>query len=301
MKKLMWGMALATLALTSACSKTDKTDAADSVDERFKISQALGDSISDIYGTMVGGYILADYQNFTEDHKTDQMKSDLIKGIRLALSEGESEGVVMGMQVGLRMAQELKSMEDNGVPVDREAVLKHFIAAFNGDSVDMSNLRELSGVFGGLQQQVQAVSQAREEARIAESAQAQQNAIAGKAFLDKIAKEEGVQKTPSGLYYRIEAAGDTTTINDRSLVTLNYKGTLIDGTVFDQSRPEQPATFSPAGVIPGFSEGLKLLHKGAKATFYIPGDLAYGLRAPEQIGPNQTLVFEVEIVDVKSR
>lgn len=300
MKKFIMAAAALAMMATTACNKNAENTEA-SIDERFQISESVSDSISQIYGQMVGGYILADYQNFSDENKNDQMKQDLIKGIRIALSEGKGNGVMMGLQVGMRMAQELASLEEAGVKVDREAVLENFMRAFQADSVNMEDIRAINGLYTGLMQQVREIEEAREEARIAESPEAQQNAISCKAFFDKLKSQEGIKFTESGLAYSISVPGDTTTISNNTLVTLNYVGKLIDGTVFDQSREDQPAKMSPAGVIPGFGEGLRLLGKGAKASFYIPAELAYGLKAPQQIGPNQALIFDVEIVDVQNR
>ena len=300
MKKFIMAAAALAMMATTACNKNAENTEA-SIDERFQISESVSDSISQIYGQMVGGSILADYQNFSDENKNDQMKQDLIKGIRIALSEGKGNGVMMGLQVGMRMAQELASLEEAGVKVDREAVLENFMRAFQADSANMEDIRAINGLYTGLMQQVRETEEAREEARIAESPEAQQNAISCKAFFDKLKSQEGIKFTESGLAYSISVPGDTTTISNNTLVTLNYVGKLIDGTVFDQSREDQPAKMSPAGVIPGFGEGLRLLGKGAKATFYIPAELAYGLKAPQQIGPNQALIFDVEIVDVQNR
>ncbi len=300
MKKFIMAAAALAMMATTACNKNAENTEA-SIDERFQISESVSDSISQIYGQMVGGYILADYQNFSDENKNDHMKQDLIKGIRIALSEGKGNGVMMGLQVGMRMAQELASLEEAGVKVDREAVLENFMRAFQADSANMEDIRAINGLYTGLMQQVRETEEAREEARIAESPEAQQNAISCKAFFDKLKSQEGIKFTESGLAYSISVPGDTTTISNNTLVTLNYVGKLIDGTVFDQSREDQPAKMSPAGVIPGFGEGLRLLGKGAKATLYIPAELAYGLKAPQQIGPNQALIFDVEIVDVQNR
>lgn len=301
MKKLIWGVTLTALAVTASCSKTTENTEGTSAADRFKIEKSTGDSISALYGSMVGGYILSDYQNFTAEHKNSQMKDDLIKGIRLALSEGKSEGVMMGLQVGMRMAQELQSLEKQGVPVDRQAVLKNFLAAFNADSVDITALNSLSTEYRGMMQRVSELEQARQAAEIAETPEAIQNAVSGKAFIDKVKAEDPEVKTSeSGLTYKVIAQGDTTKIGDRSMVTINYVGKLIDGTVFDQTQEGQPATFAPGNTVPGFAEGLKLLGKGGKATLYIPAELAYGTQAPATIGPNQTLVFDIEILDVKN-
>lgn len=297
MKKFACGLAVAALLATASCSKDSATDTADS---RFAVSQETSDSISTLYGTMVGGFILSDYQHFSEETKTPDMKEDLIKGIRLAVGEGQSEGVMMGLQVGMRMAQELKQLEEQGVKVDREAVIKNFIKAFSADSADMTALQENNRVYGQLLEQVRALDMQRRDAEKAESPQAKQNEGAGKAYIQKVkTADPAVKESSTGLVYKVENRGEGN-IADNSAVTLYYTGKLVDGTVFDSTKPGSPATFSPSQVIPGFSEGLKLLGKGGKATFYIPSNLAYGLNAPEQIGPNQTLVFEVEVVDVKT-
>lgn len=299
MKKLMWGVAALAIVATASCSKDDKTAA----ESQFAVPESVSDSISSVYGQMVGGYILADFQRFSEEHQTQQVKNDLVKGIRMAFSEGESDGVSMGLQVGMKMLQELKGLEERGVNIDKNVVLKNFISAFNADSLDMTALQDANGVYSALVQQVNVLDQARRDAEAAEAPEAKQNLLSGQAFLANLKSQDpAVQTTASGLMYKIDEAGDPDVkINDNTLVTLNYVGKLIDGTVFDQSQPDQPVTFSPAGTIPGFAEGLKLLSPGAKATLYIPAELAYGVNAPAQIGPNQTLVFEVEIKGVQER
>lgn len=101
----------------------------------------------------------------------------------------------------------------------------------------------------------------------------------------------------SGLAYKIENAGDTAKITRRDIAQIKYTGRLVDGTVFDSS---EDARLSPAGVVPGFGEGLEMLGKGGKATLYIPGKLAYGVDgAPRAgIGPNAMLIFDIEVLDV---
>ena len=124
---------------------------------------------------------------------------------------------------------------------------------------------------------------------------------AGEKFLAENGKREGVKTTDSGLQYEIvtEGTGATPTAADK--VTVHYKGTLIDGTEFDSSYSRgQPVTFPLANVIPGWTEGLQLVKTGGKAKLYIPSALAYGERgAGPKIGPNETLVFEVELVSVE--
>ena len=121
------------------------------------------------------------------------------------------------------------------------------------------------------------------------------NEAEGKAFLKKNAKREDVDTTASGLQYTIlaEGAGEKITPNDT--VWVNYKGSLIDGTVFDQNENTE---FVANRVIRGWTEGLGLLGEGGKAVFYIPADLAYGDRGNQAIQPNSVLVFDVEVLKV---
>jgi len=130
---------------------------------------------------------------------------------------------------------------------------------------------------------------------------ATKNQADGEKYLVENKKKEGVKTTASGLQYKSlkEGAGPQPKASDT--VTVNYRGTLIDGTEFDSSyKRGEPATFPLNGVIKGWTEGLQLMKKGSKFQFVIPPSLAYGERAVgADIGPNSTLVFDVELLDVK--
>lgn len=132
------------------------------------------------------------------------------------------------------------------------------------------------------------------------AAAAKKNAKDSEAFLAKMAKEPGVKTTADGLEYKVDEKGSGAhpTLNDS--VTVDYRGMLPDGTVFDSSYArKQPLTFAVKGVIPGWVEGIQLMRPGAKYTFYIPAKLAYGERgAGSKIGPNQALVFQVHLLKV---
>ena len=127
------------------------------------------------------------------------------------------------------------------------------------------------------------------------------NSEAGKAFLEENSKREVVITTASGLQYEILSEGDGDSPKATDEVTVHYHGTLIDGSVFDSSVERgQPATFPVNGVIPGWVEALQLMSPGAKYKLFIPSDLAYGERgAGQMIGPNTTLIFEVELISIK--
>jgi len=140
-------------------------------------------------------------------------------------------------------------------------------------------------------------------ARQAEEAKklAEKNKKSGEAFLEGNKTKEGVKTLPSGLQYKVitEGTGKSPKVTDT--VTVNYRGTFIDGTEFDSSyKRGQPATFQVNSVIPGWTEALQLLKEGAKWQLFIPPQLAYGEKgAGGVIGPNTTLIFEVELISVK--
>ena len=132
-------------------------------------------------------------------------------------------------------------------------------------------------------------------------ARAQQNRREGQAFMDENGKKEEVVILPSGLQYRIIEEGDGASPGPNAYVTVHYRGTLINGTEFDSSHSRgQPATFQTSGIIKGWTEALQLMREGSKWELFLPPDLAYGMEgAGSVIGPNSTLIFEVELLSVK--
>ena len=122
----------------------------------------------------------------------------------------------------------------------------------------------------------------------------------GIAYLAENAKKEGVVTTESGLQYEVLTKGSGASPTADDSVTVHYTGTLIDGTVFDSSVERgEPATFGVTQVIAGWTEALQLMSVGDKLRLVIPSDLAYGLRgAGPSIGPNSTLIFEVELLNI---
>lgn len=126
---------------------------------------------------------------------------------------------------------------------------------------------------------------------------------AGEAFLAENKKNEKVQETPSGLQYVVEKEGTGAQPGAEDEVTVHYTGKLLDGTVFDSSvNRGEPATFPLNRVIKGWTEGVQLMKEGAKYTFFIPSDLAYGAQGvPNAIPPHSTLIFEVELIKVTKK
>lgn len=193
--------------------------------------------------------------------------------------------------VGLIMGER---MVDDVPDLQMEQFLQGFRHGHAGDEEQKRMSREEV-------QQVMMAYQARmqEQAGAQQQELAQKNQEAGQKFLAENAEREGVQTTESGLQYEIveEGDGDTPTAQDR--VRVHYTGELISGEVFDSSRERgEPVTFGLNQVIPGWTEGLQLMPEGSRAKLYIPAELAYGPGGNQRIGPNETLVFDVELLKI---
>ena len=180
-----------------------------------------------------------------------------------------------------------KSVKNQGLEsIDSEAIAQAFTDVFEGNELKISEQESniiLQDYFGKLAKEAQSA-----------------NVEAGEKFLAENAKRDGVIKTATGLQYEVLAEGSGDSPKETDQVTVHYHGTLIDGTVFDSSVERgQPATFPVNGVIPGWVEALQLMKPGAKYKLFIPSNLAYGERgAGGSIGPNATLIFEVELISI---
>ncbi len=149
-------------------------------------------------------------------------------------------------------------------------------------------------------QQVMTQFQELQQAKMAQvhKEMAEANLQAGETFLAENAKKDGVKTTASGLQYKVITQGSGATPTQSDKVSVHYSGTLIDGTEFDSSyRRGVPAAFGVTQVIPGWTEALMLMPEGSKWEIYVPSQLAYGVggSAPK-IGPNSTLIFEIELL-----
>jgi FKBP-type peptidyl-prolyl cis-trans isomerase len=152
---------------------------------------------------------------------------------------------------------------------------------------------EMQTILTNLQQKLQ-------DKRMKEQQQASTNNLEkANQFLEKNKTAEGVKTTASGLQYKVLKEGNGVSPKATDNVKVHYHGTLLDGKVFDSSVERgQPAEFPLNRVIPGWTEGLQLMKKGAKYRFYIPPGLAYGAQGAGSIGPNSLLIFDVELIDV---
>lgn len=129
---------------------------------------------------------------------------------------------------------------------------------------------------------------------------AEKNLSEGKKFMEENAKKEGVKTLPGGLQYKVIKEGSGAMPKATDMITAHYRGTTIDGTEFDSSYGGEPATFQLNMVIKGWIEALQLMKEGAKWQIYIPPDLAYGEQELGRIQANSTLIFDVELISVKT-
>jgi len=151
-----------------------------------------------------------------------------------------------------------------------------------------------------VQAAIQAFSQSIMEAQQKERTElAEKNKADGEKYLAENGAKPGVTTTASGLQYEVLTEGTGPKPTPEQQVRLHYKGTLLDGKEFDSSYGKEPVVFPVSGLIPGFSEALQLMNVGSKFRVVIPGDIAYGPSgAGQDIGPNATLVFEIELIEI---
>ncbi|SFN44270.1 FKBP-type peptidyl-prolyl cis-trans isomerase FkpA [Izhakiella capsodis] len=207
-------------------------------------------------------------------------------------NEDQQSAYALGASLGRYMENSLKEQEKLGIKLDKSQLIAGVQDAFAGKS-KLSD-QEIEQTLQSFEGRVKTAAQAKMEK------DAKENAVKGEAFANKFAKEKGVKKTKSGLLYKVEKEGTGETPKDSDTVVVNYKGTLVDGTVFDDSYTRgEPLSFRLDSVIPGWTEGLKHIKKGGKIELVIPPDLAYGKNGVPGIPPNSTLIFNVELLDVK--
>jgi len=195
----------------------------------------------------------------------------------------------MGLDIG-------RMLKMQNVDVDLDLVTRGFKDAYTGNQSLLTD-EEMQEVLTNFKKEFIAKQQ-----ELAKQ-QGEKNKKEGEIFLETNKKKEGVQTLPSGLQYKVLKAGAGKKPTATDTVTVHYRGTLIDGKEFDSSyRRGKPATFPVNGVIPGWTEALPLMEEGAKWELFIPSNLAYGERsAGGDIGPNATLIFEVELISIEQK
>jgi FKBP-type peptidyl-prolyl cis-trans isomerase len=202
-------------------------------------------------------------------------------------TQKEKVSYAIGMEMG-------KGVKVQGIEVDPVIMMQGLKDALSGGKPQMSE-EELRQVMTALQQEI------RQKQMQAQQAAAAENKTKGDAFLAENAKKDGVVALADGLQYKILTAGQGKKPAESDTVLCNYKGTFLDGTEFDSSaKAGKPVPFEVKNVIPGFREVLQLMPVGSKWQVFVPSNLAYGERgAGGVIGPNATLIFEVELVSIQ--
>lgn len=207
----------------------------------------------------------------------------------------ETEAQQFSYAAGVFSTRSIKPLLDGQPDFDIELFKKGVEQALSGSEtlIPEEQMREV----------LMAAEQKRaDEFQAIQAKAAEENVAQGEAFRTEYATGEGVQKTDSGLLYKVIEAGEGDSPSRESTVVVHYAGRLIDGTEFDSSIARgEPATFPLANVIPGWTEIVQLMKPGAKYEVVIPPELAYGERgAGDRITPNSTLVFDIELVDIQA-
>jgi FKBP-type peptidyl-prolyl cis-trans isomerase len=225
--------------------------------------------------------------------KSPEQKSPVAKSREqkspAAKPDMEKVSYSIGLQIGLNLQKQGEALKKQNVQINTDAVV-------NGVKDALAGKPQLTT------DQIRATLMAFEQ-DMTEKQQAagEKNKTNGEKFLAENKTKDGVKTTPSGLQYKVIKEGNGPQPKGTDTVVANYRGTLIDGTEFDSSyKRGQPATFPLNRVIKGWAEGLQLMKVGSKYQFFIPADLAYGSQqmGPE-IGPNSTLVFDLELVGIQ--
>ena len=229
------------------------------------------------------------------------MKRLLITVLGVALLAGQAcagekavlkdEKDKVSYSIGLEIGNKLKSQ---AIDINADTLASGIKDALSGSKPLMTE-KEIQETMTAFQKEMMA-KQAEKTKALAEK-----NKKEGDAFLAENKKKEGIKTTSSGLQYKVLKDGEGPMPKATDTVTVNYRGTLLDGTEFDSSyKHGEPATFPVNGVVPGWVEALQLMKVGSKFQLFIPSGLAYGERAAgQQIGPNSTLIFEVELFSIK--
>ncbi len=297
MRKFLISLGVATLAAGSLISCGDKQSTASKEDKAF----------ADTLATTLGQFAAAQQQgnfnrmkaNMSEEELAKYSKKDFLDGLRAVLTSDTSRvAYYQGVQLGLQLLQPIMGVSQNyGFPVDPEVVYNAFKEVYMQDS--LASPDEYFVAYQTAYQQLQTRAQEIERKRISESDENQENLKAGAAYAEK-ALGEGYTKSESGIVYKIENPGTGDKVKPTDKVSIFYKGKKIDGSVFDETKTD-PYNASASAFIPGFNEALTMLAKGGKMTVIIPGELAYGLEgAGNLIGPNETLVFDIEVADIQA-
>ncbi|NOU01310.1 MAG: FKBP-type peptidyl-prolyl cis-trans isomerase [Gallionella sp.] len=222
----------------------------------------------------------------------------LLSGMLVAMNQALSEDLTelktdkerLSYGIGASVAKNLKKQTTD---VDLDVLIQGLKNGLSGQKLLLSE-KELQKVMNKFQGEV------RQNALLSKRLALEENKKKGEVFLSENKLKPGVEILPSGVQYKVLKAGSGKTPIDSDVVQVNYRGTLLDGTEFDSTESGHPAELKVSSLIAGWKDALKLMPLGSKWQIVIPSQLAYGERGVgSDIGPNETLVFEVELLAIK--
>lgn len=239
---------------------------------------------------------------FTEYNKANTQPLDtasFFNGARAVAGKKQPMDYIGAIGQGLQFYQIMARYESQGVNIRRSLFLSTLTKILKDGKFNEQQLKTDSEELQKLSLNIQAKYEKAEEERLSKSDEAIQNTKTGEAHIAKLKKENpDVKLTENGVAYQIHTPGKGNHPNQNDTVVVSYVGKHLNGTEFDKN---DNIPFPLASVVPGFSEGLRQLNKGAKATIWIPGKLGYGAKGQPyaNIGPNEMLQFDVTVVDIK--
>ncbi|MGP4123611.1 MAG: FKBP-type peptidyl-prolyl cis-trans isomerase [Sodalis sp. (in: enterobacteria)] len=230
--------------------------------------------------------LAADIAASTTPRKTESTSSDKFK------SNKEQVAYALGVSVGHYVDNSLKEQEKLGIELNKDQLITGIQDAFTNNS-KLSN-QEIAATLQTFEARVKQLAQIEIEK------EAKDNTAKGDKYRADYARQQRVKKTATGVLYKVKKTGTGSAPTDSDTVVVNYKGALIDGTEFDNSyKRGKPLSFRLNAVIPGWVEGLKRIKKGGEIHLVIPPEQAYGKAGVPGIPANATLVFDLELLDIK--
>lgn len=233
----------------------------------------------------------SDHKSAQTDQKATQSQTEKQDSQSSASASGfDSKLAKRSYALGINVGKSIKAMS---VDVSMKQLTAGMTDVLKGNDLRLSK-KEMRKTLMALAGEVRKAKQDKRKQKASE------NTKAGKEFRQQYKKQDGVTVTDSGLMYKVLEQGDGATPDKNDRVKVHYEGRLVDGTVFDSSyKRDEPVVFPVSAVIPGWTEALQLMNEGARYEVVIPPELAYGKRgAGKKIGPNETLIFEVELIKV---
>ena len=296
MKKVIFSLAAAALMIGGLASCNGNSTAS-------KADKEFGDSLAVAFGQFAGANALQSYTRMKEMQPEMAEKFDkdaFLKGVETVLNADTTKvSYYQGLQMGLQMVGAVNGINNEAlIPMSKDKLLKAFKEIYKSDSIG-----DVSAYYATYQEfmtKVQTRMQERQDSIIAASDEAKKNLADGQAYAAKMLAE-GYSKSEDGLVYKIENPGTEPKVAPNDRVLMVYTGKTVDGEVFDTNAERQVPMFANQ-FVEGFTEALTLVGKGGKIPAVIPAELGYKLQSRgDKIGPNQTLVFDIEVLDINPK